>query len=44
MLEKNENQGHYSKMIDYLSCMINQKYIFAGGNAKKKKKPWDQTP
>lgn len=30
-LGKNENQGRYSRMIDYLSCMINQKYIFAGG-------------
>lgn len=31
MLGKNENQGQYSRMIDYTSCMINQKYIFAGG-------------
>lgn len=31
MLEKNENQGQYSRMIDYISCMINQKYIFVGG-------------
>jgi len=44
MLRKNENQGQYSKMIDYLSCMINQKYIFAGDNAKSKRRPWDQTP
>lgn len=28
---KNENQGQDSRMIDYISCMINQKYIFVGG-------------
>lgn len=43
MLGKNENQGQYSKMIDYLSWVMNQKYIFAKGNAKKKSRPCEQT-